>query len=280
MSQYAFYLAKKRECPNSYYIFDKKSIDRHNGFELDSIFGIKLKDDLKHRLLSFIFQSLSNRILKLFFLLIGVRIISENDNYDYSSSYIRKGKGWLNFYVGGWHSEKYFIETKDEINRCFSFPKVFDPAFNAIKNEIVSHCKNSVSIHVRRGDYLSQPSNSKYQYCGICTETYYKNAIELINNKVEKPLFFIFSNDLEWCKKQWGEERFIYVDCNQGNNSWRDMYLMSLCKYHINANSTFSWWGAWLCSQEKTYTICPENFLANTITKDFYPDIWQKVSSK
>lgn len=121
---------------------------------------------------------------------------------------------------------------------------------------------NSVSIHIRRGDYLDE-ANAK-TFGGICTEKYYEKAIDYIGQKVENPRFFIFSDDLEYANKfkedliskNSGFEVFI-VDANRNNENYFDIYLMSLCKHNIVANSTFSFWGARLNDNASKITIRP-----------------------
>lgn len=77
-------------------------------------------------------------------------------------------------------------------------------------------------------------------------------------------------------RKTW-KDGFCYIDCNSGNDSWQDMYLMSRCRNHINANSSFSWWGAWLSLHDNGITVCPQAFISTMKTKDIYPESWIKI---
>jgi hypothetical protein len=95
-----------------------------------------------------------------------------------------------------------------------------------------------------------------------------------MESKVENPHFFVFSNDLVWVKENIFIKNVTYVDCNAGKNSWKDMYLMSLCQHNIIANSTFSWWGAWLNKNKNKIVISPKRFLNSDTTTDVYPDAW------
>ena len=115
---------------------------------------------------------------------------------------------------------------------------------------------NSVSVHIRRGDYLM------YDYFQACTPEYYRRAIEFIISRVEKPLFFVFSDDLAWSGKFMEECGVEYrlVDHNRGKDSYKDMYLMSRCRHYIIANSSFSWWGAWLGEDEGKTVACPSEW--------------------
>lgn len=88
--------------------------------------------------------------------------------------------------------------------------------------------------------------------------------------------FYIFSDDITWCKAEYKDLMPTFIECNKKNKSWRDMLLMSLCTNHINANSTFSWWGAWL-STKNGITICPTEFIHNVVTRDIYPETWVQL---
>lgn len=97
-----------------------------------------------------------------------------------------------------------------------------------------------------------------------------------IKKKIDNPVFFIFSNDIDWCKNNLKLDHSTLVSCNQGKDSWRDMQLMSECRHHIMANSTFSWWGAWL-SKHKGIIVHPRWFIRDVETKDFYPKRWISI---
>ena len=115
---------------------------------------------------------------------------------------------------------------------------------------------NSVSLHVRRGDYLNLKN------IGVLDVDYYIKAVEYIRKNVEKPTFYIFSDDLEWCKNSLGFlDDCIYVDWTQTEID--DLKLMSFCRHNIIANSSFSWWGAWLNQNPKKTVIAPKGWLLN-----------------
>ena len=282
MSQYAFYLAKKNEGCKCVSVFDPASANRHNGSELDKVFGVRFDETLSIKLYKAIYKVFNRRGLNRIAKLIGINFIYEPLNYDYYSSFLKPGKGWLNFYFGGWHSEKYFKNVRGNVLEifCFDVSKEHDHEFAVFNKIIEANCNKAVSLHIRRGDYLLSKPGDLYQYGGVATLEYYNRAINLIKSKIDNPIFFVFSNDIQWCRENFKGEEFCFVDCNQAENSWRDMYLMSLCKYHIIANSSFSWWGAWLCQDPDSITICPEKFLANMDTKDFYPEEWEKIAER
>lgn len=277
MSQYAFFLQKKRINPDSVFIFNPFSSKRHNGFELERIFGISNERSLKIRLLTLLYRVASRRKLRTLFSFLSVRFVYEPISYEFNSNYLTDNRKGLNFYVGGWHCEKYFNSIKTNIVETYRFPLVTDSQEFVSWVDKIKADEESVSLHIRRGDYLNVMPNSPYRYDGVATQKYYEKAIAYIKNVKKEAHFYIFSNDIEWCKAQFGIADFNYVSCNSGFNSWRDMYLMSLCRHHINANSTFSWWSAWLTPYKNSIIICPESFLRNIITKDIYPEKWIKI---
>lgn len=278
MSQYAFYLAKKKYDKNCILIFDDKGRGNHNGFELDKLFNIRLSTNLKAKIAYRLLCLKKIHIVSRFLTYIGVRIIIDDKHYNFRSSDLINSKFGVNFYVGGWPSEKHFSQIGSQIRTVFNFPKQTDSAYLKWKNLIISDF-NSVSIHIRRGDYLI-PTKSMYQFAGVASEKYFSNAMVEVRKVIDKPSFYIFSDDISWCREKFVGEEFHFVDCNTGSNSWRDMQLMSLCRHHINSNSTFSWWAAWLCPYEEAVIICPKEYIRNLKTPDVYPNSWITIDNK
>jgi hypothetical protein len=138
---------------------------------------------------------------------------------------------------------------------------------------------NTVSLHIRRGDYISDESVNKL--IGTCSLSYYKKAVAYILKKINKPKFIIFSDDINWCKRNLVIENAKYIDWNKGNNSWQDMYLMSKCKHNIIANSSFSWWGAWLNNNPQKIVIAPKRWFkdkeAQKNAANLIPSAWLKL---
>lgn len=128
----------------------------------------------------------------------------------------------------------------------------------------------SVSIHVRRGDYLSEKNVRLFG--GVCTETYYQEAIALVKKRLRSPRFFIFSDDIKWCKERLAVENATYIDWNTGDNSIYDMFLMANCKANILANSTFSYWAA--VNATNRLVIYPKRWFANRPAPNLFPDEW------
>lgn len=278
MFQYAFYKKMKKLYKNVYGNLDSFKRDKkiHNGYELYNIFGIKI-DEKKIILDGFfsrvrlkkltIIHRIIHKILKKLKLIMYLEDWNETIEEKLNSNYI--------YYTGSWQSEKFFKDISDEIRKDFSFPRVLDK-----KNlEIVEKIKNSnsVSIHIRRGDYLEDKALN-----GLASLEYYKSSVKYIGEKVKNPHFFIFSNDIEWCKQNLDLENCCYIDWNKGKESYRDMQLMSLCKHNIIPNSTFSWWGAWLNNNPEKIVIAPEkwfNDCTNWNYSNIVPDEWIKIKN-
>lgn len=275
MSQYAFMLAKQKK-NRTIPLFRVDNDCTHNGSELDVLFGVNYPKGLKKKILDFLYESVQMKRRKKLLNLLGVHFYKEPLNYDYVAEYTQRKHWGINFYWGGWHTEKYFVNMKDEIVSVFKFPEDNEPEFQKWV-QCIKVANNSVSLHVRRGDYVNIPETSYYQFGGVATTEYYNRAIGEMKAKYPDCHFYVFSNDIAWCKENFGSNEFSYVDCNSGKKSWRDLYLMTLCKHHIIANSTFSWWGAWLSSQKDGVTLHPKWFIRDVETKDFYPETWKEI---
>ncbi len=170
---------------------------------------------------------------------------------------------------GYWQSVQYpqsLGNTKD----LFRFPDFTDE--KNLEMQALMQSSNAVSIHVRRGDYVNHP-----KYKDICNAEYYARALDYLNAQFSDLRFFVFSNDIPWCQENLPIRDAVYVNYNSGKDSFKDMQLMSLCKHHIIANSSFSWWGAYL-SQEKGVTIAPQRWKNNMEgTRDLIPKDWIQV---
>ena len=182
-----------------------------------------------------------------------------------------------NIYLDGYfQSEKYFLDKRKLILQAFSFPPLSGNN-KKIKDQITG--SNAVSIHIRRGDYLKEEVK---KYHGVLPEDYYLKAIDRICQIVENPVFFIFSDDKDYAKKLFQNiGNYTVVEGNDGGDSWMDMALMSNCRHHIIANSSFSWWGAWLANQDGAVNIAPKNWfnpaVANFDINNFVPKNWHQL---
>tara|TARA_Y100000389_G_scaffold152860_1_gene152957 strand:+ start:1843 stop:2658 length:816 start_codon:yes stop_codon:yes gene_type:complete len=167
-------------------------------------------------------------------------------------------------YIGYWQSYKYFTDNweffKDEINL-----EKFNTDFQTL-NQIKS--SNSISVHIRRGDYITNLKTSAVH--GNLKLDYYKKAIHLIQKQFKNSIFFFFSDDIEWVKNNFNDKNFHFVENNYNdlNLPFKDLLLMKNCKHNIIANSTFSWWGAWLNEYPNKIVYAPEYWTTKIKSSD------------
>ena len=198
------------------------------------------------------------------------KISNEDEMYD-KVTHLDIGRDW--YIIGFWIEEKYLRGRLDEMKRHFRFPEITDEHNSELTEEIRS-CE-SVSLHVRRGDYLSQTYENMFVALG---RDYYEKAVDCIRECTTDPRFFIFSDDADFVKEEfkWLENKRI-VTGNDGQDSFRDMQLMSLCRHNIIANSTFSQWGALLNENEGHITVYPSAYLKDRDNEMKYFDGWIRV---
>jgi hypothetical protein len=179
-----------------------------------------------------------------------------------------------NIYLRGyWQCEKYFLEIEPIIREEFKFKTKPDERNAALLNEM--HNENSVSIHIRRGDYIAD--EKALDYHGICGTEYYQKAIEILKSELNNPVFYIFSDDFPHVNNEFNfPQDFKLIDFNTGEYSYNDMRLMAACKHHIVANSSFSWWGAWLGANKNKKVIAPVKWFKKA-EMDIVPEQWIKI---
>ena len=168
---------------------------------------------------------------------------------------------------GYWQSAKYFECIENVIRRDFTFRNQLEGKNLFLAERIISEC--SVNVHVRRGDYVSNPHTASVH--GVCSIEYYRTALEILEKRSSESLScYVFSDDIAWAQQNLSFlPNVTFVSHNGPNFAYEDMRLMSLCKYHIIANSSFSWWGAWLSSRLDKLVIAPRKwFVNNDISND------------
>lgn len=181
------------------------------------------------------------------------------------------------FLIGYFQSELYFREYRTELLEEFRPKKNFSPYQENIKKKISS--SNSLSIHIRRGDYISNPDASSVH--GICDKAYFNRSIDYLQEKgviSEKTNFFIFSDDIKWCRDNLNfPYETIFVE-GDSESPELDMWLMSYCNHHIISNSTFSWWGAWLNIYPNKCVIAPLDWFKTLHdSTDIVPESWVRL---
>jgi hypothetical protein len=202
--------------------------------------------------------------------------IKERDNYGFQNEYLKlKGNIYLEGY---WQSEKYFKEIESILYEEYILKKKLTGK-NLETSKIIQDSECSVSIHIRRGDYISNPIFS--EVLGACSMQYYQKAIEFLRSKNLNIVFFIFSDEIDWAKSNLDfiTEKKVFVDQNDDGSCYEDMRLMSLCQHNIIANSSFSWWGAWLNRNISKIVIAPKKWYNDRSIKnpDLIPESWIKL---
>lgn len=178
------------------------------------------------------------------------------------------------YVVGDWINLQYFQECRICLLNEYRYKgKVGERQKCIIKN---IRNEDSLAVHVRRGDYL-KPQNSLYN---VVEKKYYEKAISYLKNNVDISHIYFFSDDIEWCRSEFKDvENTIFVDSNLSENELIDLEMMRNCKYFIIANSTFSWWGAWLSEREGKIMIAPEKWFDESRCDDLNKRIVTNILS-
>ena len=291
MFQYAFAVTLKERWPEEevkidtqLYRFPLKKVYRgnnfyHNGFEIQRIFPnadipeASMWDLMRvsYYIPNYILYKATRRVL---------RYRKSELLQTYKNAYIYDA-GVLDsdasYFEGYWMNPAYFENKRNALLKAFSFRE-----FNTEENRkwaTMLASDKSVTIHVRRGDYVGGET-----FKGICTLRYYQRAIDEAKHRLAEPEFFVFSNDQEWCmtnlKDAFGDSNVNFIANNKGENSYRDMQLMTLARCNILANSSFSWWGAYLNQREDQIVLCPEKWVNNLKGEGMLLKEWIKISGR
>lgn len=276
MFQYAFGLSLQEQGYKVVYIVRNKKRMGHYGFELDKVFCIEKIFSFSSKIYSFLYlvlKHLPKSLINTIESTLGISLIINNENFRYFPfSEIDNGNNSV-FLCGTWQSELYFQNVIGKVLTSFRFRDNNITKYNIDLASIIKNC-GSVALHVRKGDYLSKKYINGFNE--ICTTEYYQRAVNYIENIVTNPVYFIFSDDIAWAKDNLNLGKCFFIDKNQGKNSWQDMYLMRCCKHNIIANSTFSWWGAYLNPNPEKIVIAPAKWW-NGIDDDVVPDQWIRL---
>jgi hypothetical protein len=201
------------------------------------------------------------------------RIIYNEKRFEFDPNFFKAGK---NIYLKGYRqSEKYFHSISKEIHATFQLKPTLTGNIADFANAI--NKKESVSVHIRRGDYNNSAVND---YHGIASESYYQQAIDRLICSLENPSFYVFSDNIDWIKQNLqfaGQVEFVSGSISKTH--YEDFYLMSRCKHNIIANSSFSWWAAWLNSNPDKKIIAPLKWFNNAPynTSDLIPKDWIRL---
>ncbi len=289
MFQYAFAVALQRKYPEERVLIDtqlysfpllktyKGNNFYHNGFEIQQIFPNASVPIASFKEIAEVSYYIPNYILnKAIKRFVHHRksefIQSYKEAYVFNSNVFKSN---ASYFDGYWMSPAYFDFCRNDILKIYAFSD-----FKSAENKELAFLlksKNSVTMHIRRGDYVGAEN-----FKDICTLAYYRNAVIEVRKIISNPEFFIFSNDLDWCRKnlkeEFGDSKVVFVTNNKGADSYCDMQLMSLARCNILANSSFSWWGAYLNQRDDHIVFCPEKWVNNLCYDDVYVGDWNKIS--
>lgn len=249
----------------------------HQGFELDGVFAAPFKTATAgdvSRILGWRAPDIVRKVLKRTKspLLTGARLALE-PHFNYWAGL--RAAGGPRYLMGYWQSEMYFKDYAETLRSDFQFKIPLDDISRDIAERM--QASEAVSLHVRRGDYLTHAPTAKV--LNVCSLDYYRQAIAYIAERVESPHFFLFSDDMKWVKANL-DIPFdkTYVEHNRGADSYRDMQLMHLCRHHVIANSSFSWWGAWLNPSPDKIVVAPKKwFCDGKVDADLIPCGWVRL---
>lgn len=233
------------------------------------------------------FLKLSHRIRRKLFGRKSLEYHEKDCNFD--EQVLKREPAYL---TGYFQSEKYFKDIETQVRKAFVFSdKIWEGPDPDTKRRMESYLRQigsttAVAMHVRRGDYLT----TSEVFGGICTQEYYVRAIKRVLKDVPDAVFFVFSNDTKWVK-EWipelceeGEikeaDRFVVIEGTTEDTGYLDMLLMSRCRHYILANSSFSWWGAYLNPADDKLVIAPSVWFNNQDCRDIYMEEMIKISPK
>ena len=277
MFQYAMLIAI-RETTGNCVLMDTSlysTYSLHNGFELEKIFNITAKRANKDQIKQMAWYTENYRLSRFIHYCLPARK-HEFKEKEYGKFYpeaLTVADDVI--YDGYWQHWEYFNMFRELIIRELSLKDELDDNNGKTLDALKS--SNNCSVHVRRGDYLK----SKH-YKNTCSKEYYRNAIQMVKERGGDDVhFYFFSNDFQWCIDNLSDlvdnEHFHRIDWNNGSDSYKDMVLMSGCKYNIIANSSFSWWGAYLNQREDNLVIAPQIWINKKITNPIPMKEWIKV---
>ncbi len=242
-----------------------------NSFNIQS--EIATKDDIekilqtrKQRIIKKIEKKTGHKFLRRFS---SIYIEDNSSKFDKKVFYCPK-----NILIKGyWQSEKYFYDIKDQLVQDFILRNGLSPNAQMISTQMLSD-PNSVSVHIRRGDYVD---NSFGHY--LLPIDYYQRAINLLLEKHVIPSLFVFSDDIEWARKNFDFYPVTtFLDSSKYLGDAEELILMTHCHHHVNANSSFSWWGAWLQEKADSIITVPDQwFTEKDFPQDRVPNRWYRL---
>lgn len=273
MFQYAFYKsleqngAKVKADINGY-----QSYSRHNGFELEKVFNIQLNNTVSPftvKLYDPLCRQWHIRKIRRLLGLKNIHYYQQKSPFLFDPSVYNNKPGLL---WGYWQNVNYVNPVAETLKRDFIFKNPLHSRNQSLLDDI--NRNNSVSIHVRRGDYLKDPLLGE-----ICKLDYYQKAVAFMQEHYSDIRFYIFSDDIKWCQANLQISGTTYISGNFPSDSYMDMQLMSHCNHNIIANSSFSWWAAWLNDNKNKKVIAPAKWFNDpeVNTNEVTPSSWLRI---
>lgn len=276
MFEYALYLSLQDAHPNEDIKFCTRAYNGyglHNGLEIDCVFNLRIKEASLGDLCKVAYPFVNYKMWQVMLHFLPKRKSMTSGTTQVPFNFDDVTRNDSVFYDGYWQNEKFFSHVRNKVLSTFSFPVFGEKRNESLAGKLIR--RNSVSVHIRRGDYLKEPI-----WC-VCTPDYYQRGIDYLKNKDTIDLLCVFSDDIPWCREHLieiaGNIETEYVDWNKGTESYRDMQLMSYCKHNIIANSSFSWWGAWLGRREGKIVVAPKVWCNKPIVNDPICDNWVRL---
>ena len=278
MFQFALYKSLQQRFPEERVLIDLRCFrgyPKHRGFEIGRVFGADYDAANWREVARLAYPYPNFQTWRFGSRLLPTRrsMLKEHAEFTYEPTALTRTAD--TYYDGYWQHEEYFRDVRETILQTFRFPE-FDDRNRETAQRLQS--TNSIAIHVRRGDYTHDKL-----FHDICDLNYYRQAISRMQQAVGGNLFCIFSDDLRWCRERIApllEDKLIfYVDWNRGDRSVQDIHLMSLCRHNIIANSSFSWWGAWLNQNPDKIVIAPEKWMHIKGTQSPVPNDWIRIKA-
>lgn len=266
-------LAVANNCELKLDVSGYKNYTLHNGYELD-LFNIQAGLAMDNEISSLV--NVQSRWSRFISKKLGLKnkshLIEKSFSFEPSFFDIKQS-----IYIDGyWQSYQYFESIKSQLKVELTPTAPLSGLNLSVAESIVQ--VNAVSLHIRRGDYVSNNATNKVH--GFLGLKYYEDAISIISSRVSNANYFVFSDDIAWAKENLELTNNVsFIDHNSGKNSYEDMRLMGLCQHHIIANSSFSWWGAWLGQNPNKIVLYPDRWFA-TNDRDIStlcPPEWHRV---
>lgn len=247
--QYLFYEYLKLDNDDVYFdISDFKVHNHHYGFELDKVFNVDF--DIPSKNLNNIHYNDLSFFYRIFCKLFDAELTKKNEFVERTGALVLNRTSFKRdlYFKGFWQNSHY-------VKECSHVKLHFKNKLSGKNRELLERLKDcdTVSLHIRGGDYINNSSLG-----AVCTKKYYREAISHIKKQISSPVFLVFSDDVEYARTILADEGQVnYVTWNTGEDSSKDMQLMASCKHNIIANSSFSWWAAWLNPNPRKKVVMP-----------------------